>query len=371
MLLWALGRARRRERRLVRWSEAHGELTDLLSRFGGRDDRPTPEYPFLALAGTGWWELAGARGAPPAHGSLPRRWLRDNNPSGGLAMGVNLRMADDDAERDRVVQALLDRFFTGEPTGALLAAVGLEPVGAAKPTRRLDWTRDELILACDLLAANGWHELPDTDARVIELSNLLRTLPIYPVDRRAPTFRSPGSVRRKMTDIATRHPDSTRQPTNGNRLDRQVLDEFLAQPEVMHQSAEALRVAARSHGFDALPPVVLDDDGVPEGRLLARRHYVRERDPKLRRKKLDEAFARHGCVACEVCGFDFEATYGSRGARYAECHHVVPLHASGATTTRLADLAILCANCHRMIHRSDPWLTPDQLRSLVQAHATT
>jgi 5-methylcytosine-specific restriction protein A len=45
-----------------------------------------------------------------------------------------------------------------------------------------------------------------------------------------------------------------------------------------------------------------------------------------------------------VCGFDFEATYGARGARYTECHHAVPLHVSGKKTTRLVDLVLLCAN---------------------------
>lgn len=371
VLLWALGRARRGARRLVRWSEARGELTDLLARFGSENDQPTPEYPFLALARTGWWDLADASTAPPpAHGSRPRTWLTANNPLGGLAMGVHLRVTEDDVERNRVVQALLTRFFAGQPTSELLAAVGLGPAPATSQDTRLNWTWDELVLACDLLAGNNWHELPDADKRVVELSTLLRSLPIYPADKRGPRFRSPSSVRRKMTDIATQHPDSTRRQTNGNKLDRQVLDAFRTRPEEMHLAAEALRAGARSHEFDALPPVVLDEDGVAEGRLLERRHYVRERNPKLRAKKIDEAFALHGGVACEVCGFDFEATYGSRGTRYAECHHVVPLHASGATRTRLEDLAVLCANCHRMIHRGDPWLTPDQLRSLIKAHAT-
>jgi 5-methylcytosine-specific restriction protein A len=367
VLLWALGRARRREPRLVRWSAARDVLADLLARFGGEKDQPTPEYPFVALARTGWWDLADAGTAPPpAHGSRPRTWLAANNPRGGLAMSVHLRMTEDDVERNRVVQALLDRFFAGQPTTDLLTAVGLEAIAS---TTRLDWTWDELVLACDLLATNNWHELPDTDPQVIALSSLLRSLPIYPVDRRAPTFRSPGSVRRKMADIATQHPDSTRQPTNGNKLDRQVLDAFLARPEEMHQTAAALREGARFHQFD-VPPDVLDEEGVAEGRLLERRHFVRERDPKLREKKIREAVALHGCVACEVCGFDFAATYGERGAGYAECHHVVPLHASGATKTRLKDLVVLCANCHRMIHRGDPWLTPDQLRSLMEAHTT-
>src|SRR5262249_44224508 len=124
----------------------------------------------------------------------------------------------------------------------------------------------------------------------------------------------------------------------------------------------------RSHEFDSLPPV-MNEDGVAEGRLLERRHYVRQRNPTLRRKKIDEAVPRRGCVRCEVCGVDFEATLGGEDTPYAECRHVMPLHASGTTKPRLADLAVLCANCHRMIHRGDPWLTPAELRALIAARS--
>ncbi|MET9496757.1 HNH endonuclease [Streptomyces sp. NPDC006552] len=39
----------------------------------------------------------------------------------------------------------------------------------------------------------------------------------------------------------------------------------------------------------------------------------------------------------------------ARGARdrYIECHHVVPLHEAGEGRTKLSDLALTCANCHR------------------------
>jgi hypothetical protein len=369
-LLWALGRAQHRKPRLVRWSEARGVLRDLLEQFGLPENKPTPEYPFLALERTAWWDLAGYRGtAPPAHGSQAKSWLDDHNPRAGLAMGVHLRVTDDAVERGRVVQALLDRFFAGVPTDDLLAAVELDVAARGKSDARLNWTWDELVLTCDLLARNAWHELSDTDRQVIELSALLRSLPIYPAGQRGPRFRSPGSVRRKMADIATRHPDSNRRRTNGGKLDEEVLAAFLTRPAEMRLRAEALRAGVRSGEFEALPPVAFDDDGVTEGRLLERRHYVRERNPKLRAAKIDEALAMHGRVACEVCGFDFERTYGSRGARYAECHHVLPLHASGETTTRLDDLAVLCANCHRMIHRGDPWLTPAELRSVIESQA--
>ncbi|WP_436850737.1 HNH endonuclease [Streptomyces avermitilis] len=67
-------------------------------------------------------------------------------------------------------------------------------------------------------------------------------------------------------------------------------------------------------------------------------------------------------MACEACGFDFEEVYGDRGAGYVECHHVGPLHEAGEGRTKLSDLALICANCHLMIHRRAPWPTPEALR---------
>lgn len=40
----------------------------------------------------------------------------------------------------------------------------------------------------------------------------------------------------------------------------------------------------------------------------------------------------------------------------------------------LDDLALVCANCHRMIHASRPWLTMDELRGTLlgaKAEGTT
>jgi putative restriction endonuclease len=33
--------------------------------------------------------------------------------------------------------------------------------------------------------------------------------------------------------------------------------------------------------------------------------------------------------------------------------------------TKVDDLALVCANCHRMLHRRRPWLNPADLRNLL------
>jgi 5-methylcytosine-specific restriction enzyme A len=71
-------------------------------------------------------------------------------------------------------------------------------------------------------------------------------------------------------------------------------------------------------------------------------------------------------LSCEVCGFDFRAVYGDRGDGFIECHHIKPLETlEPNANTHVRDLALVCSNCHRMIHRRRPWLTIEQVREIV------
>lgn len=235
--------------------------------------------------------------------------------------------------------------------------------------RNPDWSRDEVILACDLVMKNEWKGMDASDPRVQDLSRLLQVLPDHQNAPRSETFRNPNGVGRKTFDIATQHPEYAGKPTNGGATDRAVLAEFLARPAEMSAAAQRIREALETGSFQNLPPAAddeLDEYSAPEGRLLLRRHVARERDRKLRQKKIESVLRQGLRLACEVCEFDFEAVYGDRGAGYIECHHVVPLHVAGEGRTKLSDLALICSNCHRMIHRKAPWPTPVELHGLIR-----
>jgi 5-methylcytosine-specific restriction protein A len=101
--------------------------------------------------------------------------------------------------------------------------------------------------------------------------------------------------------------------------------------------------------------------------MLTRLHRVRERNREIVRRRKEQAMARLGRLACEACGFDFAERYGERGWGFVECHHTRPVHTlRPGERTRLADLALLCANCHRMIHARRPWLSLHELRALLR-----
>ena len=273
--------------------------------------------------------------------------LYDSKPIIGYAHGVSTGTA------------LGPKDFTG---GDKTVAQRLEVLGftvAFLPNP--DWTWDEIVLAGELVMAHGRRQLESGDLRVKELSELLQSPAIHP-GRRNPDFRNPSGVARKTWNIVN---DSS----NGNRLDREVFDAFQANPAEMVAMAarirELLRAGDAADAMIDIPDPDLDAFSAPEGGLALRAHLRRERDPKLRRKKIADARGRGRPIACEACGFDFGRAYGPRGQDYIECHHRTPLHITGETNTRLSDLALICSNCHRMVHRTRPWLTVEALHDLV------
>lgn len=68
-------------------------------------------------------------------------------------------------------------------------------------------------------------------------------------------------------------------------------------------------------------------------------------------------------VVCEVCGVNFKKRYGLIGEGYIEAHHLRPLASLNGAKVAMnpeTDFAVLCANCHRMVHRSG--LVDDMVR---------
>lgn len=110
-------------------------------------------------------------------------------------------------------------------------------------------------------------------------------------------------------------------------------------------------------------------DGFPEGKLKERLHLARERNAELVRRAKEDASRLNGSLSCMCCGFDFFEKYGELGKGYIEAHHTKPvseLHEDGETT-KVEDLALVCSNCHRMLHRRRPWLQMHELAKLLRA----
>lgn len=100
----------------------------------------------------------------------------------------------------------------------------------------------------------------------------------------------------------------------------------------------------------AIDDVEQEDSNISgqEGRLKLVNHYVRERNRKIVAEKKKQAKKSDPELKCEVCNFSFLKTFSQD---FIECHHITPISEAGESETRLEDLALVCANCHRMLHK--------------------
>lgn len=93
---------------------------------------------------------------------------------------------------------------------------------------------------------------------------------------------------------------------------------------------------------------------VYEGAKSLQKHYKRERNQKIIDDKKTQFKKNNGTVFCEVCSFNFTEKYPAELAEdFIEVHHLDPIGDTKAKVkTTLDDLILICANCHRMVHRT-------------------
>ncbi len=170
-----------------------------------------------------------------------------------------------------------------------------------------------------------------------------------------------GDILRKVLEIAPPpHPPSARNVVRGRlyQFSSQTSSYKEGTPDLF-ESVDGLAAKTGRWRLKGGPLAAVDSDTVleeteaeieaVEGRRRLRMHLGRERSATL-----IKAFkASLTSFACEACGTDMGDLYGALGEGYIEAHHRVPVAIlmEGAAT-RLTDLAALCPNCHRMIHRN-------------------
>lgn len=225
-----------------------------------------------------------------------------------------------------------------------------------KPKRNPVWSRDELTLALDLYIQTSGNPTGKDDEALDRLSALLNKLHRLNGTAGYDTLRNRNGVYLKVMNFRSSDPTYLGQGkvgmTRGNRLEAVLWKEYDGRLADLAADAKAIRRTVNEADEVAvakLPPAEPYEG--EEGGVIMRLHKRYERDPKLVSEKRKAAAATEK-LACEVCGFDFKATYGDLGNGYIEVHHTKPVHTLLAgTKTKLEDLSLLCANCHRMAHR--------------------
>jgi 5-methylcytosine-specific restriction enzyme A len=156
--------------------------------------------------------------------------------------------------------------------------------------------------------------------------------------------------------VGWRTKDASREPRPFSAIEKTIHDTWVNQTdellwEALQPLADAGVVNVDSRLLRDLEAELEPDSAIKARTEGGRRVIIStrvERDPRLRH----DAIKIHG-TKCTVCGFDFAAVYGEWGIGFIEVHHMEPLgdFEQARQTDPQVDLTVVCANCHRMIHR--------------------
>jgi len=212
----------------------------------------------------------------------------------------------------------------------------------------------------DLYFASNENLPSRDDDRVRELSRLLHELPYHGSSARKQSFRNPAGVAFKLQNL---HNVATGKGlANVSHMDRKVWSDFGSQRDKVKDLAELIRCGVKV--AESLQDD-FDSEEFVEGRVITELHKRRERAPNVR-KQLLASKRKTAKLVCEMCDVGPRSADPRFEDAAFEAHHLLPIGMALERKTRLADMALLCATCHRYLHRaisiSQRWLTISEAR---------
>lgn len=146
-----------------------------------------------------------------------------------------------------------------------------------------------------------------------------------------------------------------------------------------HQLIADLKLALKAYSILIFKDDNIDNDTydpeieIPLQIVERRRYQFHQRIE--RNSSAAKKVKQHLKTTCQCCGFNFTERYGEIGEDFIEVHHLKPLSSLEPGRAVFYDIekdfAVLCANCHRMIHRmirdkKGDLVTIDELRERLK-----
>ena len=197
-----------------------------------------------------------------------------------------------------------------------------------------------------------------------QLSDTLQKLPVIPFETRTSKFRNANGVSMKMMNLLAEDPRNKVQAglRDTSKMDKEIweiyegrLDEVPIDAQELLMNLKLLQASSE-----------LDSVSAQEGGFRNKLHRVKERR-SLRGPRLNLMFTNHGRYYCECCRI--QSPDATEPTSILEVHHIIPLaEIDFIQQTTLEDLAVLCANCHRLIHARmrthNQHVSPEDLQSI-------
>jgi 5-methylcytosine-specific restriction enzyme A len=239
------------------------------------------------------------------------------------------------------------------------------------------WGFEETLLALDFYLKYEPSFPGKGSDEIRKLSDTLQKLPIIPSKMRSSKFRNANGVYMKLMNLRAEDPRKKVKSGLGDTsaMDKKIWESYEEHLNQVHIDAQEL--LQNLNMFQA-SPTEFDETSesesvsAQEGGWKDKLHRVKERR-SLREPRLSKMLETHGKYFCECCSI--QSPDAKDPTSILEVHHIVPLaEIDFIQQTTLEDLAVLCANCHRLIHarirRHNQHVSPEDLQLIYYPDLT-
>jgi 5-methylcytosine-specific restriction enzyme A len=217
------------------------------------------------------------------------------------------------------------------------------------------FTRDEAILALDVLYFADELRLNKESKEIIELSELLNELPIIPLSARGEIFRNSNGIKNQLIKFKSSYPKWKKDSHVGS-IFYEIADEFGGRKDELHKIACAIR---KNRDFFKAAPFggKLEGEDFPEGALLYHLHRLLE---------AKDGWKVLPAQSCEICHLNLAEVYKPVSGGFLQAHLTVPITSlNGNRHYKAEDFIAVCPNCHAMLHKHRPWLTKENAEEIL------
>ena len=217
------------------------------------------------------------------------------------------------------------------------------------------FTRDEAILALDVLYFHGDESLNSKSPIIIELSELLNGLPIHKKESRNKIFRTPSGVLKQILSFRSSY-QKGKKDTNVGKIFYEVANEYSDRLDELHDIANAIKSNINCYD-DVMFGNMWENDSFPEGALLGHLHRIIEKRDSAKLEKE---------TRCTICKINTADIY-FRCPDLMSMHLTVPItELDGKKKYSERDYITVCPNCHAALHQSRPWLSIKNVDELLK-----
>lgn len=176
---------------------------------------------------------------------------------------------------------------------------------------------------------------------------------------------------KELARLIEKHISLVRLGNNTSEI-RQVADSIIERQATIYGMSNAGSASEVIKYYELPESEIESIVSKPEGKLLTRIHSYKERDRAFVKKVKDYYRSKYGGeLICNICELIPNSFYGINGERALEAHHTKPIEMiQPDSITRVDEMAIICASCHRIIHSETPCLTVKEVRNRIGLQLT-